>query len=158
MAIWVWLILAVVFIILELCTGEFVLGWFAVGSFIAEILALCDVVVWVQVLVFALVSVVLLVSLRKLVLNAVLKQRDKKLKKYALDKTGVVKKEIANELLYVCSFNKKNFVVMLQTPAKLNIGEKVKVNSVINGVAIGLPEDGRVDFILSDNEIKNEEV
>ena len=60
--------------------------------------------------------------------------------------------EIANELLYVCQFGKKKFVVMLQTPAKLNVGEKVKVNSVINGVAIGLPEDGRIDFISSDNQ------
>ncbi len=152
MAIWVWLILAVIFIILELCTVEFVLGWFAIGCFIAEILALCNVVVWVQVLVFVAVSVVLLISLRKIVLNAVLKSKDKKLKKYALDKNGIVKKEIANELLYVCQFGKKKFVVMLQTPAKLNVGEKVKVNSVINGVAIGLPEDGRIDFISSDNQ------
>ena len=43
-------------------------------------------------------------------------------------------------MLYLASFGKKNFVVMLQSPAPLKEGDAVKVISVTGGVAMALPE------------------
>ena len=140
MAIYVWLVLVALFFILELCTGEFILCWFAIGAVVAEIFALFSLPVWAQAIVFVAVSLVLILSLRRVTLNAVIKNKDKRLKKYALNKIGIVKKEVASRLLYLASFGKKNFVVMLQTPAPLKEGDAVKVISVTGGVAMALPE------------------
>ena len=79
MAIYVWLVLVALFFILELCTGEFILCWFAIGAVVAEIFALFSLPVWAQAIAFVAVSLVLILSLRRVTLNAVIKNKDKRL-------------------------------------------------------------------------------
>lgn len=151
MAVWVWLILAGILFVLELCTGEFVLCWFAIGCLVADIFAICSLPVWLQTLVFVIVGIVLLLTLRRLVLKLFLNVKNKKLKKFALNNVGVVKKNVAQNLLYLCVFGKKKFVVMLQSPIPLKEGDGVEVVNVINGVAIGVPKT----FVLNPEEENN---
>lgn len=63
----IWLILMVVFIIVEASTVTLVSTWFALGSLAALLVSLLNAPVWLQVLVFTLVSAIALSALRPLV-------------------------------------------------------------------------------------------
>ena len=69
MNIWaiIWLVLMVVFLIMEAATVQLISTWFAVGSLAAMIVALLGGKIWLQILVFLAVSVVLLALLWPLV-------------------------------------------------------------------------------------------
>ena len=69
MNIWaiIWLVLMVVFLIMEAATVQLISTWFAVGSLAAMIVALLRGKIWLQILVFLAVSVVLLALLWPLV-------------------------------------------------------------------------------------------
>ena len=61
-----WLVAMVVFLIIEASTVAIVSAWFAAGSLAAMIVALCAGPLWLQILVFLLVSAALLGMLRPL--------------------------------------------------------------------------------------------
>ena len=63
----VWLILMVVFLILEASTVTLVSTWFALGSLAAILVSLMNASVWIQVTIFILVSAIALSALRPLV-------------------------------------------------------------------------------------------
>ena len=63
----VWFVLMVFFIFLEAGTVALVSTWFALGSLGAMITALCGGPMWLQCVLFFVVSVLLLLSLRPLV-------------------------------------------------------------------------------------------
>ena len=60
----VWFLLMVFFILLEAGTVALISTWFAAGALGAMITALCGGALWLQFVVFLVISVVLLVSLR----------------------------------------------------------------------------------------------
>jgi len=62
-----WLVLMVVFIIMEASTVTMVSLWFAAGALVALIASLLHWAVWLQISLFLVVSGVLLASLRPLV-------------------------------------------------------------------------------------------
>ena len=61
-----WLVLMVVFLLMESQTVTLISLWFAAGSLVALIVALCGGQLWLQAVVFFGVSIVLLASLRPL--------------------------------------------------------------------------------------------
>ncbi|WP_026654453.1 MULTISPECIES: NfeD family protein [Butyrivibrio] len=61
-----WLIITVVFALIELATVGLVTIWFAAGSFVAMILALVGAGIPVQIAVFVLVSVICIAAVRPL--------------------------------------------------------------------------------------------
>ena len=63
----IWLILMVVFLMVEGATVSLVSSWFAVGSLVALIASLLSAPVWLQVTLFLLVSCTALAMLRPLV-------------------------------------------------------------------------------------------
>lgn len=65
MNIWaiIWLVLIVVFFVMEAATVQLISTWFAVGSLAAMIVALLGGELWLQILVFLTVSCVLLALL-----------------------------------------------------------------------------------------------
>lgn len=62
-----WFFLMVVFLAMESSTVSLVSIWFAAGSLVAMLTAVFGGKLWLQILLFALVSVVLLASLRSVV-------------------------------------------------------------------------------------------
>lgn len=62
-----WLVLLVVFCAVEASTVSMISLWFAAGSLVAMIAALLNAAVWVQVLLFVVVSGLLLAALRPMV-------------------------------------------------------------------------------------------
>lgn len=61
-----WLALLVVFILIEVSTVAMVSAWFALGALAALIASLCNAPLWLQIVLFAVVSVVMLLALRPL--------------------------------------------------------------------------------------------
>ena len=63
----VWLVLLILFVVVEAATVSMVSSWFAGGALIALLVSLIGGPVWLQVLAFFTVSVVLLALLRPMV-------------------------------------------------------------------------------------------
>ena len=63
----IWLVLVVVFLVAEALTVSMVSLWFAAGAVVALLLSLLHLQVWVQVVLFFVVSGVLLACLRPMV-------------------------------------------------------------------------------------------
>lgn len=76
--IWVWLGVTAVSLILEFITMEMASIWFVAGGIIGMILAACGVSWEIQLIVFILVSMILLLSLRKIALKVLLKNDNTK--------------------------------------------------------------------------------
>lgn len=140
MSVWVWLIVAALLILLEAVTFDFILGWFAVGSIFACIMAIIGTPVWAQVLVCVMTGLIFMVLFRKYLLNLALNLKNDKIKKYALGKTGRVVKVITRDMLFLARFEKRTFLVMLRDPAVLSVGASVKVVDAVEGVAIAIPD------------------
>ena len=73
----VWLIIAVVFLIVETMTVEIVSIWFTAASIISMILALCNVHVGWQIGAFAATSILLIIFTRPLVAKYLQKNESK---------------------------------------------------------------------------------
>ena len=65
MDVLIWVLLAIIFVILELTTNTFVLLWFGVGSIVAAILNYLGFSIYLQFIVFVIVSLILILSTRK---------------------------------------------------------------------------------------------
>ena len=63
----IWLVLMVVFLVLEATTVAMVSLWFAAGALVALLVSLLHLKIWIQVVLFCLVSGVLLACLRPMV-------------------------------------------------------------------------------------------
>lgn len=61
---WVWLAIVIISLVVEFLTSEVVSIWFAVGSFVALIVALCGLNEAVQIILFVSVSLLFLVAAR----------------------------------------------------------------------------------------------
>lgn len=61
---WFWLAALIVFIVLEACTSALVSLWFVGGALAALIAVLCGAPIWLQIVLFVVVSAVLLLALR----------------------------------------------------------------------------------------------
>ena len=97
MMIYIWLGLTVVFALLEAASAQLTTVWFALGSVVAFILALCGVKsVTVQVIVFVVVSVAALVLTRPLVKKILHKRVEATNADRNVGETGVTVTEINN--------------------------------------------------------------
>ncbi|MBQ9791536.1 MAG: NfeD family protein [Clostridia bacterium] len=118
--IWFWLAVVVVSIAIELVTYEMVAVWFIPSGIICMILEACGVGELVQIVVFIIVSLILMLTLRKAVLKYLTKDGDD-------NKTGldtVIGKEYR-----------------LITPIALNQPGTVKVNGTEWNVVTNNDED-----------------
>ncbi|MBO5773143.1 MAG: NfeD family protein [Clostridia bacterium] len=80
--VWVWLITLIASIVVEFLTLGFVSIWFAFGALVAMILSLFPAVSpWIQIAVFAVVSVLSFVFLRKYLVNLFKGKQDLNAKK-----------------------------------------------------------------------------
>jgi membrane protein implicated in regulation of membrane protease activity len=96
-----WLVIAIAFFILEILTPGFVIMWFGVGALVASLLDLTGIHnLYVQVIVFAIVSILLVYSSRTIFKNFFIKNspgNDIKTNVDALiGKIGIVYEDIDN--------------------------------------------------------------
>ncbi len=76
--IWVWVAVLCASAIVEFLSMQMVAIWFTFSAMATIVLNLCGVIWWVQVLVFCVLSLVLLLSLRKFSLKYLLKNTNQK--------------------------------------------------------------------------------
>ncbi|MBP3630056.1 MAG: NfeD family protein [Clostridia bacterium] len=79
MWVWIWLGVVAVTLLFEFITMELASVWFSLGGFVALILAVCDVSVEVQWIVFGLVSILSILLLRKVSLKYLLKNSNERI-------------------------------------------------------------------------------
>lgn len=91
-----WFVLLVVFFAMEASTVSLVSIWFAAGSLVAMITALLGAQFWVQMLLFAVVSVALLASLRTVVKKFITPKLVKTNVDAVAGSTGIVMEAIDN--------------------------------------------------------------
>jgi len=76
--IWVWLGVTAMSLLIEFTTMEMASIWFVAGGIICMILAACGVGWEIQLIVFIVVSLILLLSLRKIALKFLIKKDNTK--------------------------------------------------------------------------------
>lgn len=97
MMVYVWLGILALAVVLEIVTTQLVSIWFAAGALAAFLLALAGVEeIWLQIVVFVLVSAIALALTRPLVKKAVNKKAEPTNADMVIGKTGMVLERIDN--------------------------------------------------------------
>lgn len=95
-ALWVWVILIVAFIIAEIATLGLTTIWFAGGAAVALGVCIAGGSIWVQIVVFIVVSLVLMALIRPYAKKRFNTKRTRTNVDSVLDQTGIVLKQIDN--------------------------------------------------------------
>ena len=91
-----WLLLAAIFIVVELATLGLTTIWFAGGAFIAAIAGACGANLAIQVILFLVISILLLVLTRPIAVKHLDSKIEKTNSEALIGKTAVVTQEINN--------------------------------------------------------------
>ncbi len=73
----IWLVIMIVFLVLEMITVSLVSIWFVGGSLVAFLISFVTDLIWVQVAVFIVVSIAFLMLLRPIAKKFAVKDKDK---------------------------------------------------------------------------------
>lgn len=93
---WIWLAAGVVFLILEGVTSALVSLWFVGGSLVSMVAALLGAPLWLQIVLFFVVSAALLLALRPLSRKYLKPKRSATNAAGNIGKTAIVTEEINN--------------------------------------------------------------
>lgn len=132
----IWLIIAVILIAVEIITLGLTSIWFAGGAIVAGLVSLTGVHWLVQILVFAVVSMVLFVFTRPFASKHLMKDIEKTNVDSLIGKEGIVKQEINNlEAQGVVKLSGMDWTARSADDSKIAAGEKVLVQK-IDGVKL----------------------
>lgn len=95
-AVFCWLLMAAIFIVIELVSLGLTTIWFAGGAFVAAIAGACGANLAIQVILFLVVSVVLLVMTRPIAVKHLDSKIEKTNSEALIGQTAVVVQEINN--------------------------------------------------------------
>lgn len=129
---WVWLGITVAAVVVELSTQDLSSIWFAVGGMVAMIMSISDKVPWwASLIVFLLLSIALLLSLRKITKEFLNKKSDGKTNLDLLVGKEVHITEPGDyDTLATVKVSGLNWSAKTETGESLTVGERVKVMSV----------------------------
>ncbi len=97
MWVWIWAAAFLVFVLAEAFTAQLVSIWFMIGSIASFFAALFDAQFWVQLFIFAAVSVLSLFLLRPLVKKKAMTPKVPTNADMAVGRTAVVTEDIRND-------------------------------------------------------------
>lgn len=92
----IWLVLLVLFIAVEACTMGLATIWFAGGALVAAVVAYFGGPVWLQIMLFLIVSIVLVIFTRPIALKYFNKDRVKTNVESMIGRQAIVVSEIDN--------------------------------------------------------------
>ena len=131
-----WLITTLVMLLIEGATAGLVIIWFAIGSLAALICALLGGAIWLQVLLFAMVSGAALVATRPLVRKYVNARYIRTNADSLIGQTAVVKDAVSNnDGKGLCSCKGKIWSARSKDGAPIEPGVTVKI-CAIEGVKL----------------------
>ena len=91
-----WLLLAAIFVVIEIITLGLTTIWFATGAFVAAIAAAFGAPLWLQVILFLVVAVVMIVMIRPLATKHLNNKAEKTNVEAVVGKIGMVIETIDN--------------------------------------------------------------
>ena len=122
-----WLVLFIIFVVVELATMGLTTIWFAGGALIAIILAACGANPWIQIVVFLIVSLVLVFFTRPIAVKDFNKSRAKTNVETVIGEVAVVTEAIDNlQAKGVVSLNGQEWTAR-SVSDEILIGEREKV-------------------------------
>lgn len=126
--IWIWVSVVAVSLIIEFSTMEMVSIWSAIGGVVALILAALNVGIEVQLIVFFAVSIILLLSLRKIALKYLLKNNNAKVgTDLIIGSTHKLLTEITNDNNGTVKINGVTWTAITTTDEELPVGTEVEI-------------------------------
>lgn len=128
--IWIWVAVVAISLIIEFSTLEMVSLWTAIGGMIALILAACDVKLEIQLIVFFAVSIILLLSLRKIALKYLLKNNNKIGTDSLIGTKHTLLTSIKEDSLGTIKINGVTWNVKTENGKEIEAGEKVEIVAV----------------------------
>ena len=132
MEIMVWLILLIIFVVIEVFTLGLTTIWFAGGALVAMLTALLHAPVWLQICVFVIVSLVLLFFTRPIAVKYFNKDRIKTNVESLVGKPAIVISEIDNlQGIGQVMVNGQEW-----TARSCEDSEKIQVGAVVTVIAI----------------------
>lgn len=131
----IWLIIIVVFIVAEILTTQLVGIWFVPGAIIALIFAAINAKFWIQVLVFAVVTAVLLVMARPFVKRYLGSRITPTNADRAIGQTALVVEDIGNGFIGQVKVNGMVWSAVNENDELITKGDRVTVKA-IDGVKL----------------------
>lgn len=141
----IWLIIAVAFGIAELMTISLTLVWFSIGALILMVLSSFIESIIIQILLFAAISITLLVIFTKYFVD-----KDKNFKydtnlQGIEQKTGMVKEEILPYSKGIVTLTGEDWTAISEDNEKIEVGRLVKVIRIEGVKLVVKPVDNEED-------------
>ena len=126
--IWIWVAVVAASLVIEVATMEMVSLWTAIGGLVALLLAALGVGFDIQLIVFFTLSILLLVSLRKLALKYQLKNSKNKVgTDLIIGSTQKLLSEITDDINGTIKINGVTWTAITTTDEKLPAGTVVEI-------------------------------
>jgi len=126
-----WFVLFLVFLVIEVMTVSLTCIWFAAGALLALILALFDVPMIVQFIMFAVLAIILLIFTKPILSKKLLANREKTNYESVIGKSAKVTEEINN-------IENKGTVIVngLEWTARSVDDELIKTDTIVEVVRV----------------------
>ena len=146
-----WFIVAIIFGVGELMTTSLTLIWFSIGALVSMLLSPFIESVFIQVMIFAIVSIVLLVIATKYLVD-----RDKNVKyntnlQGIISQKGIVVQDIEPYEVGVVKLNGEEWSAISKDKVKIKKGSIVEVLQ-IEGVKLIVKEVSNINLDLENNK------
>lgn len=128
--VWIWAAVFIATIVVEVTTVELASVWFAFGSLVSFILALCGAGETVQIIVFAVVSALMFICLRPICMKFLKNSKETTNVDSLIGSVHTLLKDIDDEKFGEIKINGVSWRVSLSGGGKLAAGEKVKIVEV----------------------------
>lgn len=128
--VWIWAVVFIVTLVVEIITVELASIWFAFGSFIAFILALCGVNETVQIVVFLVSSAVMFLSFRNICIKLLKNSKEKTNTDSLVGTVHKLTKEIKEDEPGEIKINDIPWRVVCKTNEKIEKNCEVKIVEV----------------------------
>lgn len=134
--VWIWLVLAVIFLIIEALTVGLTTIWLACGAFAAMGLALLKTGVWAQIIAFLVISLILIATTRKIFVNKLRTGSEKTNTDAIIGREGIVIESIAAHSPGRVKLNGQDWsAVSADDELAFDVGETVIISD-ISGVKL----------------------
>lgn len=131
MMVWVWVVVLLLMIVVEVVTPTALVSiWFAVGAFVSLILSLFNVHVWIQAVVFIVVSIIALVLMRPIASRSIKKSSVPTNFDRYIGEIGVVIKSITDNAWGQVQIQNTIWSAKSEDNTPIAEGEKVQILSV----------------------------
>lgn len=131
MEVWIWLGVTVLSLVVEFVTFDLASLWFAVGGLVSMVLAACGAPLVAQLIVFIAISLILLLSLRKIALKYFLKGHNFKTNtESVIGNTYKLLSDVSKDEMGTIKINGVVWNVVSDNNETISKGEEVEIVSV----------------------------